>query len=113
MAIGSPVLAQTTGAANSNETPAIPAKEEPPPGGCMPIGVTASGEIVFPFLCKNFIEQYRVANEKPPAVDKPVANSAAEKTASVQKPAVAETPPVGEKAASAEDAGRKAADVES
>jgi hypothetical protein len=28
-------------------------------GGCLPIGVTASGEIVFPFTCKAFIERLR------------------------------------------------------
>jgi hypothetical protein len=31
--------------------------DEPAPGGCLPIGVTASGEIVFPLSCKNFLER--------------------------------------------------------
>ena len=51
----------------------------------MPIGVTASGEIVFPFLCKGFIEQHKAANQKPAAPDdasqKPVAADAQSKGA--------------------------------
>ena len=31
----------------------------------MPIGVTASGEVVFPFLCKDFLEQFRTSGPKP------------------------------------------------
>ncbi|MBV8920168.1 MAG: BA14K family protein [Bradyrhizobium sp.] len=73
--------AQTTGSTSPGESAA---KDEPPPGGCMPIGVTASGEIVFPFLCKGFIEQHKAANEKPAATDdsrKPAAADAHPKTA--------------------------------
>jgi hypothetical protein len=52
------VLAQTTGTVNP--TLAEPAtKEDVPPGGCMPIGLTASGEFVFPIQCKEFIERER------------------------------------------------------
>ena len=74
--------AQTTGAINPGE-PA--AKDEPPPGGCMPIGVTASGEVVFPFLCKGFIEQHKGADQKPAGSDdasrKPAAADASPKNA--------------------------------
>jgi hypothetical protein len=60
--------AQTTGSIKpGSDRTDTPAKDEPPPGGCMPIGVTASGEVVFPFLCKGFIEQHKAANEKPAA----------------------------------------------
>jgi hypothetical protein len=53
-------LAQTTGTVNPSPAPAQPSvKEDVPPGGCMPIGLTASGEIVFPIQCKEFIERYR------------------------------------------------------
>jgi hypothetical protein len=38
------------------------ANEEPPPGGCMPIGITVSGEVVFPFQCKDFIDRHKAAN---------------------------------------------------
>jgi hypothetical protein len=34
----------------------------PPPGGCTPIGVTASGEIVFPLTCRDFIERHKAAD---------------------------------------------------
>lgn len=59
-------LAQTT-VPLSVDQPEPSVKEEPPPGGCMPIGVTASGEIVFPFLCKGFIEQHKAATQSPPS----------------------------------------------
>jgi hypothetical protein len=67
---GSPAQAQVTGTVNPSADRTEPAaKDEPPPGGCMPIGVTASGEIVFPFLCKGFIEQHKAASQKPAASD--------------------------------------------
>jgi hypothetical protein len=47
-------FAQDTSAVPPNPTPA-PAGEDVPPGGCMPIGVTAAGEMVFPFQCKEFL----------------------------------------------------------
>lgn len=60
--------AQVTGTVKPGGDRAEPAaKDTPPPGGCMPIGVTASGEIVFPFLCKGFIEQHKAASQKPAA----------------------------------------------
>src|ERR1700693_3646324 len=53
-------LAQITGAVNPSPAPAGPSvKEDVPPGGCMPIGLTASGEIVFPIQCKEIIERER------------------------------------------------------
>lgn len=46
---GGAALAQTTGTVNPGPAPAEPAaKADVPLGGCMPIGLTASGEIVFP-----------------------------------------------------------------
>jgi hypothetical protein len=99
-------LAQTTGMVNPSPAPAEPsAKEEPPPGGCMPIGLTASGEIVFPFQCKGFIERQRAANQKPVGAEnerpaaadqKPDAaeeKNAAEQPAATVKPAIAEVKP--------------------
>jgi hypothetical protein len=65
-------LAQTTGAVNPSPAPAEPSvKEVVPPGGCMPIGLTASGEIVFPILCKEFIERQRgkAVERKPAALE--------------------------------------------
>jgi hypothetical protein len=53
-------LAQTLCVAQQNNAPA-PVVEDVPPGGCMPIGLTASGEIVFPIQCKELIERHRAA----------------------------------------------------
>ena len=65
-------LAQTTATVNPSPAPAAPSvKEDVPPGGCMPIGLTASGEIVFPIKCKEFIERHRgkAVEQKPDAVE--------------------------------------------
>jgi hypothetical protein len=79
LAASGPALAQTTG---SVKPVAVlpPDKDDVPPGGCTPIGVTVSGEIVFPFTCKAFLEQRRGPIEEP----KPAAQ--------VEKPAQAEKP---------------------
>src|SRR6266480_934443 len=64
-------LAETTGAVNPGSVPAQPpVNEDVPPGGCMPIGMTTAGEIVFPIQCKEFIERHRGAavEQKPAAV---------------------------------------------
>jgi len=71
------------------------APAETPAGVCKPIGLTASGEAVFPFQCKEFIEQHREkkgAEQKPPfAEDK---RSAIERSPAEGKAAAA---PVEEK----------------
>jgi hypothetical protein len=104
-------LAQTTGMVNPSPIPQEPsAMEEPPPGGCMPIGLTASGEIVFPFQCKAFIERQRAANQKPvgaenekPAAAEQKPDAAEEKTVA-KRPAATETPAIVEvKPAAAEE----------
>jgi hypothetical protein len=63
-------MAQTTGTVNLSTTDAEPSvKVDVPLGGCMPIGLTASGEMVFPILCKEFIQQHREKDmEQKPAV---------------------------------------------
>ena len=66
------VLAQTTGTVNPSATPAgSSGKEDVPPGSCMPIGMTASGEMVFPIQCRELIEQNRgkVGEQNPTAVE--------------------------------------------
>ena len=45
-------------------------------GGCEPIGLTASGEIVLPFRCKDMVERQRAAAKKP-ADPKPAVAAAA------------------------------------
>jgi len=65
-------LAQTGGPVNSESNQAEPSlKEEPPPGGCMPIGVTAAGDFVFPILCLGLIERHKAANQQPAAAEQP------------------------------------------
>src|SRR6266436_4881350 len=82
-------LAETTGAVNPGSVPAQPsANDDVPPGGCMPIGMTTAGEIVFPIQCKEFIERHRGAavEDKPAAEQKPAAveqKSAARQSESV------------------------------
>ncbi|MCA1454154.1 BA14K family protein [Bradyrhizobium sp. BRP22] len=58
--VSAAALAQTLSMAQENNAPR-PVVEDVPPGGCMPIGLTASGEIVFPIQCKELIERHRAA----------------------------------------------------
>src|SRR5712691_9534380 len=89
------VIAKTTGAVNPGSVPAQPSvNEDVPPGGCMPIGMTTAGEIVFPIQCKEFIERHRGAavEQKPAGEQKPAAVQ--EKPAAVEgKPAAVEQKP--------------------
>jgi len=83
---------QTIGSENPRTAPAGPPA---PDADCLPIGLTASGEIVFPFQCKDFIERQKNANQKsaaegnqkPTAADKK-ADAAEEKTAAKQQETV-------------------------
>jgi BA14K-like protein len=88
-------LAQTTGAVNPGAAPAQPSVDvDVPPGGCMPIGLTSSGEIVFPIQCKEFIEQHRGKDveQKPAAVVEQKPAAVEQKPAAVEdKPAVGQS----------------------
>jgi hypothetical protein len=88
-------LAETTGAVNPSAAPAQPsANEDVPPGGCMPIGLTTSGEIVFPIQCKEFIERHRgAAVEQKPALEQKPAAVEAKPVAVEAKPAAVEATP--------------------
>jgi hypothetical protein len=98
---GGAALAQTTGTVNPGPAPAEPAaKADVPLGGCMPIGLTASGEIVFPIQCKEFIDR-----ERSKAAVEPTPRAAEGKPALADdKPGVAEQKPAmaDEKPAAAE-----------
>ena len=87
---GGAALAQTTGTVNPGPAPAEPAaKADVPLGGCMPIGLTASGEIVFPIQCKEFIDR-----ERSKAAVEPTPRAAEGKPALADdKPGVAEQKP--------------------
>jgi len=58
-------LAQSTNAANPPPAPAQSSVPDEAGSGCEPIGLTASGEVVFPFRCKGVIELQRAAATKP------------------------------------------------
>jgi hypothetical protein len=47
----------------SKDEPQVPKKmtEDVPPGGCMPIGLTAQGKLVFPMQCQEFLKRNRSA----------------------------------------------------
>src|SRR5450631_1793382 len=128
--MSSAALAQTTStiSPNSSAPAQSPGKVDVPPGGCMPIGLTSAGEIVFPIQCKEFIELHRgkdvepnhtaveqkpaVVEDKPAAVEeKPVAVED-KPTAVEEKPAaVAEKPAaVAEKSAAVAPENSKSAD---
>ncbi|MGC2810029.1 MAG: hypothetical protein WA303_06585 [Bradyrhizobium sp.] len=98
--ISGAALAQTTGTVNPNPTPPEPTvKADVPPGGCMPIGLTASGEIVFPIQCKEFIDRERgkAVEQTPPAAAGKPAMADEKPAAAEQKPFVVEQkPPVVE-----------------
>jgi hypothetical protein len=96
---GSAALAQTTGAVNPSAASAQPSgNADVPPGGCMPIGLTTSGEIVFPIQCKEFIEQHRGKDveQNSAAVEPKPADVVEQKPAAVKEkpPAVEDKPAV-------------------
>jgi hypothetical protein len=98
--MSSVAFAQTTGTVNPSAMPAESSgKEDVPPGGCMPIGLTASGEIVFPIQCRELIERQRgkAVEQKPPAVEeKPAAKQSEAVTPESSNPVIkpVETVPV-------------------
>ncbi len=93
VALPQTALPQTTGPANPG---AAPTESSAPGGNCAPIGLTVSGEVVFPFQCREFIERQKAAKrttdtgekQKPTPPMKPV--TAERPAAAEEKPAVAE-----------------------
>jgi hypothetical protein len=62
------VLMMLTGAAaraQSADPATAPSAQDEATRGCEPIGLTASGEIVFPFRCKDTVERQHAAATKP------------------------------------------------
>ncbi len=94
--MSSAALAQTTGALDPSPAPAKPSvSEDVPPGGCMPIGLTAAGEIVFPIQCRALIERARgnAVEQKPAAAGGKSATVEEKPAALEQKPAAVEEKP--------------------
>jgi hypothetical protein len=65
-------------------------KEDVPPGGCTPIGLTARGDVVFPWPCRGLIEKYRgpLSEEAPDAAPRtdPAQNTPAAKVEAEPQP---------------------------
>jgi BA14K-like protein len=72
-------LAQSTDAANPPPAPAPSSAPDATSAGCEPIGLTASGEIVLPFRCKDVVERQRAAAAKS-AEPKPTVSTQQEKS---------------------------------
>jgi hypothetical protein len=84
-------VAQTTGTISPTMAPLEPLpNQEPRPGDCMPIGLTASGEIVFPFQCKDFIERHKVAKPKSDASGERPISAEKKPVSTEERPAAAE-----------------------
>jgi hypothetical protein len=64
MLTGAAAFAQSADSATP-PAPAQPSAQDQATGGCEPIGLTASGEIVFPFRCKDMVERQRADVTKP------------------------------------------------
>ena len=72
MLTGAAARAQSADPAAAPPAPTQPSVQDQGSGDCEPIGLTASGEIVFPFRCKDMVERQRAAvtklSEPKPAV---------------------------------------------
>jgi hypothetical protein len=76
MLTGAAARAQSADPATPPPAPAQPSVQDEATGSCEPIGLTASGEIVFPFRCKEKVERQHAAAPKP-ADPKPAVAAAA------------------------------------
>jgi hypothetical protein len=95
VAVGGTAFAQDTETVTPK--PAEPSlNADVPPGGCMPFGVTAAGDLVFPIQCKEFIERSRGAavDNKAAAEQKPAEVAKQPDVAGVESTSAIETPPV-------------------
>jgi hypothetical protein len=75
---GGVALAQKTGTVTPDHAPPEPAEKQdvPAPGGCMPIGITVSGDVVFPLQCREFIERQKALKPLAGAEEKQAAPQA-------------------------------------
>jgi hypothetical protein len=89
--ISARALAKITGTVAPDSVPGEPsAQEATPPGGCMPIGIAASGKIVFPLQCRDFIERQKSLHTKPAEekTEKPIAMQSRAGAPELVKPAI-------------------------
>ena len=120
-----PILLGIGGAGVAQQSDSQPRSVDdgPPPGGCTPIGLTVSGEIVFPMTCKDFIERHKAADRAATAADaKPATTEAAKAPEAAKTPEAAKSPATtaagkappaveADKAQTTGEANRAAADV--
>jgi hypothetical protein len=75
-----------------------PKVEDLPAGSCMPIGLTAQGEIVFPWACQELIEKHRGSKyipnpSKDPASNDSTASQSAQPELVIAAPELSRAPP--------------------
>jgi hypothetical protein len=72
-----------------------PKADDVPPGGCTPIGLTASGEMVFPLLCRALLEQQRgpITQQMPTTASKHETAATSSKQDSASRPEAPATAP--------------------
>src|SRR5215470_12886835 len=95
---GGVALAQTSSPAETGTAPAESSAkdDQPPPGACKPIGLTVSGEVVFPLECRDFIERHKAMTQlppMPPETPRPAAAAEVKPVPSEARPATVETKP--------------------
>jgi hypothetical protein len=70
--------------------------DDVPTGGCMPIGLTAQGELVFPMKCQALLERHRgPAHSQVPASTNPPESAASPRERQAAEPAPAADQPTG------------------
>jgi hypothetical protein len=95
---GGVALAQTSSPAEPGTAPAESSvkDDQPPPGACKPIGLTVSGEVVFPLECRDFIERHKAMS--PPMTTPPVPPESRPAAAEANPEAKPEAKPVAPEA---------------
>lgn len=73
----------SAGVAQSSDTQPRSSDDGPPPGACTPIGITVSGEVVFPLTCRDFIEKHKAADRASSAGEAKPATAEASKAPEV------------------------------
>ena len=95
---GGVALAQTSSPAETGTAPAESSAkdDQPPPGACKPIGLTVSGEVVFPLECRDFIERHKAMS--PPMTTPPIPPESRPAAAEAKTEAKPEAKPVAPEA---------------
>ena len=102
----------SAGIAQSSDPQPRFSDDGPPPGGCTPIGVTVSGEVVFPMTCRDFIERHKAADRAASAAETKPATAEASKAPDAVEADKALTTGDASKAPDAVEAGNAPATAE-